>query len=214
MPERQGALRQQLDIPDGSPIVLYVGRIAGGKGVEYMLEAARRLPSAHVVLMGPDERHGTMDVVRLAQADAATRERIHVLPPHFDPPHWLYPEADLFVLASSGDSFGLVAAEAAAAGTPVIVSTLTGVAGFFRPGEAIVVSDDQEAVVGAIGRVVEDETLRRRLSDGGKEAARRLSWEHVTDIQEEIYRTALRSRAERDTARRGRQDVSRYRSPA
>jgi glycosyltransferase involved in cell wall biosynthesis len=67
---------------------------------------------------------------------------------------------------------------------------LTGIAGFFRSTEAIVVPDDREAVVGAIARVLADATLRRTLSEGGREAARRLSWDHVTDLQEEIYRAA------------------------
>ena len=55
------------------------------------------------------------------------------------PPHELYPQADVFVLASAGESFGMVAAEAAAAGTPVIVSDRCGVAEFFDDGEALVV---------------------------------------------------------------------------
>src|SRR6478735_7556760 len=47
-------------LPDGAPVVLYVGRIAAEKGVEHLLEAARTLPGVHVVLVGPDDRHGTL----------------------------------------------------------------------------------------------------------------------------------------------------------
>ena len=105
-------------------------------------------------------------------------------------PRALYPQADVFVLASAGESFGMVAAEAAAAGTPVIVSDRCGIAGFFEEGEALVVPYEREAVVGAIRRVLSDEQLRERLAQGGPAAARRMSWDHVTDLQEEIYREA------------------------
>jgi glycosyltransferase involved in cell wall biosynthesis len=105
-----------------------------------------------------------------------------------EPPHDLYPQADVFVLASEGESFGMVAAEAAAAGTPVIVSDRCGIAGFFADGEALVVPYDRGAVVDAVRRVLTDAELRERLARGGVEAARRTSWDRVADVQEEIYR--------------------------
>ncbi len=107
-----------------------------------------------------------------------------------DPPKALYPQADVFVLASAGESFGMVAAEAAAAGTPVIVSDRCGIASFFEDGEAIVVPYEQDAVVDAVRRVLSDPELRARLARGGVAAARRTSWDHVTTVQEEIYAEA------------------------
>ena len=82
----------------------------------------------------------------------------------------------------------MVAAEAAAAGTPVIVSDRCGIAGCFEDGEALVVPYEREAVVEAVRRVLSDDGLRARLARGGFEAARRTSWDRVTDRQEEIYR--------------------------
>jgi glycosyltransferase involved in cell wall biosynthesis len=82
----------------------------------------------------------------------------------------------------------MVAAEAAAAGTPVIVSDRCGIAGFFGDGEALVVPYDRAAVVDAVRRVLTDAELRARLARGGVEAARRTSWDRVSDVQEGIYR--------------------------
>jgi glycosyltransferase involved in cell wall biosynthesis len=81
----------------------------------------------------------------------------------------------------------MVAAEAAAAGTPVIVSDRCGIAGFFRDGEALVVPYERSAVVDAISRVLSDDDLRERLARGGPAAARRTSWDRVTDTQERLY---------------------------
>jgi glycosyltransferase involved in cell wall biosynthesis len=173
-----GDLRARLGIPNGAPLILYVGRIAAGKGIEHLVAAVQELPGAHLVVAGPDDRHGV----------APRGERVHTLPMTDDPPGHLYPQADLFVLASAGESFGMVAAEAAAAGTPVIVSDRCGIAGFFRDGEALVVPYDRAAVVAAVRRVLGDAALREQLALGGVAAALRMSWDRVADVQEEIYR--------------------------
>jgi glycosyltransferase involved in cell wall biosynthesis len=179
-----GTLRAELGIPPAAPLLLYVGRIARGKGIDHLLAAVRELPEAHLVIAGPDDRHGV----------STDGDRVHTLEMTEEPPHRLYPQADVFVLASEGESFGMVAAEAAAAGTPVIVSDRCGIAPFFAEGEAVVVPYEREAVVAAIGQVLADRALRDRLARGGRAAARRMSWDHVADVQEEIYRAAAASR--------------------
>ena len=174
-------IRSELGIPEGASIVLYVGRLAAGKGIDHLQEAARRIPDAHFVFVGPDDRHG-MSLLR--------GPNIHVLPPTDAPPFALYRQADVFVLPSAGESFGMVAAEAAAAGTAVIVSDQCGIATSFQDGEALVVPYDRAAIVAAVQRVLADEELRVRLARGGIAAAKRTSWDRVTDLQEEIYREA------------------------
>ena len=186
--EANGDLRARLGIPGDAPVILYVGRVAAGKGIEHLLEATRQLTGAHLVIAGPDDRHGTSALVEQAQSEAATAGRIHTLPAAEEPPHHLYPQADVFVLASAGESFGIVAAEAAAAGTPVIVSDRCGIAGFFQDGEALVVPYDRAAIIEAVRRVLADDELRAQLARGGVAAARRTSWDHIADVQEEIYR--------------------------
>jgi glycosyltransferase involved in cell wall biosynthesis len=185
-----GNLRAELGIPRDAPLILYVGRIASGKGIDHLLAATRELPQAHLVIAGPDDRHGvTID-----------GERVHKLPMTEEPPGRLYPEADVFVLASEGESFGMVAAEAAAAGTPVIVSDRCGIAGFFDDGEALVVPYERGAVVDAIRRVIGDDVLRAQLARGGPEAARRMSWDTVADAQERIYRDVASRKASTDAS--------------
>jgi glycosyltransferase involved in cell wall biosynthesis len=178
-------------VPTGAPVVLYVGRIAAEKGVEHLVEAARRLPDIHVVLVGPDDRHGTLAAVRAAETDARTAWRVHLLPPTPGPPFDLYRRADVFVLASGGENFGLVAAEAASVGTAVIVSDRTGVAASFEEDEALVVPHDAEATVAAIARVLGDPALRAQLEAGALRAARRSTWDAVVDAQLAIYEEAL-----------------------
>ena len=178
--------RAALGIPEGAPVILYVGRIAAGKGIEHLVAALQELPDAQLVLVGPDDRHGV--------AAGLAGDRVHVVGPTDGPPLGLYRLADVFVLPSAGESFGMVAAEAAAAGTPVVVTDRCGIAGFFEQGEALVVPDERPAILDAVRSVLADPALRGRLSAGGIAAARRSSWDAVTDRQEELYRLAVASR--------------------
>jgi glycosyltransferase involved in cell wall biosynthesis len=185
-----GGARERLGIAANAPVALYVGRIADGKGIEELVEAARRSPDLHVVVVGPDDRHAASGRLRAALSEPATAGRLHVLPPTPGPPLELYRAADVLVLASAGESFGMVAAEAAATGTAVVVSDRCGVADAFRDGEALVVPYERDAIVAAVERVASDPELRAALGAGALEAARRGSWEHVFERQEAIYRAA------------------------
>jgi glycosyltransferase involved in cell wall biosynthesis len=127
-------------------------------------------------------------------AEGLGGERVHVVGPTDGPPLALYRLADVFVLPSAGESFGMVAAEAAAAGTPVVVTDRCGITDFFREDEALVVPDRRTAILDAVRSVLADPALRARLAAGGVDAARRSSWDAVTDRQEELYRLAVASR--------------------
>jgi len=181
--EIEPADRAALGIPNEAPVILYVGRIAAGKGIEHLQATLAELPEAHLVLVGPDDRHGVV----------AGGDRVHVPGPSDGPPLALYRMADVFALPSEGESFGMAAAEAAAAGTPVVVTDRCGVADFFAEGEALVVPDERAPILNAIRQVLTEPSLRERLSAGGIAAARRQSWDAVTDRQEELYRLAVAS---------------------
>jgi glycosyltransferase involved in cell wall biosynthesis len=179
------AERVALGIPEVAPVLLYVGRIAAGKGIEHLVAALQELPEAHLVLVGPDDRHGVTGL---------DGDRVHVVGATDGPPLAYYRLADVFVLPSAGDSFGMVAAEAAAGGTPVVVTDRCGIAERFDAGEALVVPDDRRAILDAVRSVLAEPALRERLSAGGLAAARRNSWDAVADRQEELYELAVASR--------------------
>jgi glycosyltransferase involved in cell wall biosynthesis len=195
IPAPDGRLRRSLGLTPDDPLALYVGRIAAGKGIEHLVAAAEAIPGLHVALVGPDDRHGELAVLEARLAEPALGGRVHLLGPVAESPLPLMAEATVFVLASAGDSFGLAAAEAAAAGTPVVLTDRCGIAGFLREGEALVVPDERARVVDAIRSVIGDPALAERLAEGGRSAARRTSWEHVTDVQEAVYRSAASSTA-------------------
>jgi glycosyltransferase involved in cell wall biosynthesis len=85
----------------------------------------------------------------------------------------------------------LGAGAAPAAGTAVVVTDRCGVAALLGETGAIVVSPEAGEIRDAIRRLLADPALRARLGEGGREAARRVSWDSVIEQQEELYRRAI-----------------------
>jgi glycosyltransferase involved in cell wall biosynthesis len=191
--DRPGRLRRLLGLGADAPVVLSLGRVARGKGLELVLAAARDLPpSVHTAIVGPDDRHGAMEELTRLRAAWGLSDRVHLVPPLGPPPPLdVYADADVFVLASAHENFGLVAAEAAAAGIAAVVTDRCGVAELVRDRSALVVPYELGAVRDAIARLLADDELRHRLGDGGRAVAAEFGWPRIVAEQEHIYRQML-----------------------
>jgi D-inositol-3-phosphate glycosyltransferase len=109
---------------------------------------------------------------------------------------YYYSAADLLVMPSHYESFGMVALEAMACGTPVIASrvgglpynVLDGITGILVP------ERDPEALAAEITRVLTDDALRHRLGEGAAQVARYYSWEKITGQIVDLYRQVIGKR--------------------
>jgi glycosyltransferase involved in cell wall biosynthesis len=119
-------------------------------------------------------------------------DRVHLLNPvEHDELPGLYVDADVVVLASAHESFGMAAAEAAALGVPVIVSDRCGVADLLRDGGGEVIGYDSKELRAALERILADSSFRTALGERGRAVAAEWSWSHVVELQERLYDKAL-----------------------
>jgi glycosyltransferase involved in cell wall biosynthesis len=149
-----------------------VARLTRDKGVHVLIEAVESLPDVRLTIVGSGRDEAA---VHAAIARSPARDRITVLArvEHIAP---FFGAIDAFVLPSiSHDPFGMAAAEAMAAGVPVVVTDACGIAGELRSGkDAIVVHADQaHALVDAL-RMLHDAALRQRVGAAGRDTAQRL----------------------------------------
>jgi len=104
-----------------------------------------------------------------------------------------YNAADVLVMPSHYESFGIAAAEAMACGVPVIATNVTGVSGLMDTGEDLItsannpmkLSDQLETILG-------DADMRRRISRSVREKAKTLRWENTARIAIAVYRKLSR----------------------
>ena len=191
--DRGTILRNMLGIDPDAPLVLNVGRLSFKKGLDLLLEAVASLTNVHLAIVGPDDGDGTRELLerRVSRPDLAGR--VALLPPFDDrQPRELYGEADIFVLPSRNESFGMVAAEAAAAGVAVVITDQCGIAELLADA-ALVVPTEVGAIRAAIARLLDDPPLRARLGIAGQAVAKATSWDSVVDLQESLYHRALTS---------------------
>jgi glycosyltransferase involved in cell wall biosynthesis len=164
------AIRAELGIPDSAIVLAHVGRLAPVKGQRELIEALRSLGGGDVraVFFGRDlERGGdyASELERLASGLA-----VHFAGFRSDASSALR-EVDALVLPSWIEGLPLVVLEAMAQAKPVVATAVGGTPEAVVEGETglLVPPRDVPALETALGRLVNDEGLRRRLGESGRE---------------------------------------------
>jgi D-inositol-3-phosphate glycosyltransferase len=202
-PRDTRAAREQLGLPLDAHVVLFAGRLQPLKAPDVLLRAVAlllehrpELRSRLVVPVvgGPSgtglehpealaelaEQLGIDDVVRFVQpvppAELAVWDAA----------------ASLVAVPSYNESFGLVAAEAQAAGTPVIAAAVGGLTTVVADGESGLLIESHEPAdwAHALGRVLLDDGLRARLAAGARIRAGQFSWEDTAERTLDVYERA------------------------
>jgi glycosyltransferase involved in cell wall biosynthesis len=178
--------------PARDRIVLFLGRITLQKGPDWFLEAARRVldlePDTTFVLAGTGDMWPRL-VERAAELGIAHK----VLFPGFvdrEQASALYSIADVFVMPSVSEPFGLVPLEAMDRGVPTIVSRQSGVAEVVRHALKVDFWDVGE-LANKILAALRYPALREELSDRGQEEVERLNWDAVAARVHDLYRRLL-----------------------
>jgi glycosyltransferase involved in cell wall biosynthesis len=187
-----GALRSLLGISAETPLVLSVGRIASGKGLDLLIRGVAGSHGSHLAIVGPDDGHGTSTELHRLSLELDIGERVHLLGAR---EHGevlkAYADADVVALASAHESFGMVAAEAAAAGRAILLTDRCGIAELLGPDGALITPFDGEAVREGLEALLGDPTLRSRLGERAREVADSWSWQRVVDLQQSVYEEAV-----------------------
>jgi glycosyltransferase involved in cell wall biosynthesis len=191
--EERGEFRKALGIAGDAKLVLFLGRLSKKKSPDLLLKAFAKLPaemqgkSTRLAFVGPDERGMQVRLAETARS-LGVAGRVHFAGALFERAKWVaYGDADVFVLPSQNENFGNTAAEAAAVGTPVIVTTGCGIAPILANRAALVVTHDEESIFRAMERVLGEPGLHAQLKAGCLEVASRLGWEDPAGAMEILY---------------------------
>jgi D-inositol-3-phosphate glycosyltransferase len=213
-PDARRAARRRLGLPQGHRLLLFVGRIQPLKAPDVLVRAVaellRRKPARRegliaAIVGGPS---GTgldrPEELQLLTAELGLECVVRFRPPAARPvlADW-YRAADLVVVPSHSESFGLVAVEAQACGTPVVATRVGGLVTAVRDGETGLLVDghDPRAWAQALGALLDDGARLRGMQAAAVRHAAAFGWEHTVTGTQAAYRAAITEHARRSRAR-------------
>ena len=179
-----------------APVIAAVGRLERTKGFDVLVDALhlvhRSFPQARLRIGGD----GSMAIaLRTRSAATGVADAVELLG-WLDPVDVadLFARADVVVVPSRREAFGIVVLEAWRAGTPVVASRVDGLAELIDDGVTglLVTPEDAAALAQACVRLLGDPALAGALSTAGSVAVQSFSWGAVADAYARIYSEALR----------------------
>lgn len=204
-PTTRAVVRDRLGFTPDDVVVGFAGRFERQKGVFTLAGALESImphcPAARALWVGHGEVATEIEARIAASPDAAK----HVRLPWSDDMVSCFAAMDILVFPSiRRESFGRVSAEAQACGVPVVASRVGGIPETLIDGKSglLVPPDDASALASALTRLVQDESLRRRMGEAGRvQACERFSLPHIAaEFGRILY--GARPLAEEPTTRR------------
>jgi glycosyltransferase involved in cell wall biosynthesis len=206
-PER-GAFRKARGISWEEKLVLFLGRLSAKKSPDLLLRAFAELSRRFaeipmkLVFAGPDEDGVKAELDQMAM-QLGVRTKVQFTGPVFGEAKWAaYRDADVFVLPSQNENFGNTAAEAVAAGTPVIVTEQCGIAPLLADQAGLVVRHDAAGLSSGLERMLREAELRARLAAGCAKVTARLGWVEPVGKMEALYAGLVSQQVERKESKR------------
>ena len=187
---------------EGGPLVLFVGRIQPLKGVDIAVEALSLLSDPTSTLMivgGASGQEGDTEVHRIGDLveGLGLSDRVIFVEPQ---PHYAlstyYRAADVLVMPSRSESFGLVALEAAACGVPVVAAAVGGLRTLVKDGLTGYLIDERDSAqyAAAIDRILLDPTHAAALGAAAAVQASRYPWSGLAARLRRIYLELVEAR--------------------
>ncbi len=185
-------------------MILFVGRIEPLKGVDTLIEAMsclhkKEARSVHLAIIGGDPSASpekmNMEMARLkklCETLGLDQSVVFLGARDQDKLSYYYSAAEVAVMPSHYESFGMVALEAMACGTPVIASEVGGLAYLVRDGETgfTIPAEEPEMLCEKLSWLLNDEALRRKMSVQAAAYAQDYAWERIAkrivDVYEEL----------------------------
>lgn len=193
----KGNFRRRIGLNDQAPLVLFLGRINFKKGLDLLVPAfglvVQKYPEAILAFVGPDNEGYGLKVRRWCKEQGIQDKVYHVDHLGFENVKEAYVDANVFVLPSYTENFGLTVIEAIACGTPVVISDQVNICQEIQKlGAGIVVGLDPREMADAICLVLDNKRAAKVMGERGRAAAETCyTWARVVEQLTQVYRELI-----------------------
>ena len=193
----KGAFRSQFLNSSDKRIVLFMGRLTPKKQPGLILRAfadlADEFESTIFVVAGPDERGHLSELERLSTVLGIAERVCFTGSLQKSEVVAALNDADVFVLPSLHENFGVAVIEAMASGTPVIVSERVGLASVVKRSAAgLVIQPTRDALRSSLRYVFSNPSVGEQMGKRGREVAlKSFTWEHIVPFLMDAYLEAI-----------------------
>lgn len=186
---------QTIQFAQSRPVIVFMGRLTMQKGAEYFLQLARKvldkIPNALFVVAGHGDQYSMLLLENAKQQLSSSVVFAGFL--RDQQKDFLLDRADIFVMPSISEPFGLVALEAVQRETPVIISKTSGVKEVL-PGAIVVDFWDTDLMADYIQKLLNDPTYYERVVDQQLASLGQVTWKQSAQKVREVYQKILNTR--------------------
>jgi glycosyltransferase involved in cell wall biosynthesis len=195
LPSRS-TMRDRWQVAGNDRVILYLGRINEKKNLEDLILAFREasIEKTLLVIAGPCSEPWYLDRLRRLIETNSGHSRILLEGPFYNEEHLAaLSAADLFVLPSINENFGNAAAEAVAAGVPVLITNTCGVAPLIDGRAGLSIPLGVAALVNGLATMLDPENCAQ-LTAKREEVKRELAWDEPIAQTEALYQSLLKAK--------------------
>jgi len=197
-PGNPNAAKDALGLPTG-PILLFIGRLQSLKGVDVAISTLRAMDHENATLVivgGASGQEGSLyeSEIRNLANNLPAGKKVAFIPPQ--PHHILstyYRAADIVIVPSRSESFGLVALEAAACGVPVVASSVGGLQNLIEDGKTGLLIEGWDPVeyAQAVDYLLSNPFKTTEIAMNAVDRAQTYTWGQTATRLQEIYQSVL-----------------------
>ena len=189
---------ESIGLPEGAPILLYVGTEAPRKRVDFLIRLLARLrlggyPAAVLVKVGAPAHLGRREELQALASALDVASAVFWLNAVAEQElAWLYNLTTVYVSAAQREGFGLPVLEAMASGCAVVVTDLAAHREVSGDAGRLVPPGDLDAWVAAVGSVLGDDEVRRAMAERSVERAAPYTWRRTAERTLAVYQRLAR----------------------
>ena len=189
LPQR-GGFRKNYNLSSDQKIILYLGRIHKIKGLDLLAKAFAQVLNdfdVKLVITGPDDGY-LPTLIRLIKELEIEEKVLFTGPLYGEDKLEAYVDADVYVLPSFYEIFGITVLEALACGIPVIITDRCGIADVINGQAGLVVPYDKEQLQHALLHMLGNVKMRQQFGEKGKLlVCEKFDWEKIAEQVESVY---------------------------